>query len=230
MADSKHYYGGLHGVPWQELNPRFMNDKTPPGWFVGCDMDLERYELLCEDWKHIQGYGKPSAWTAEDEQAVVTALRMRVKGPAREVLDENRTIRETKKIPAPDPLPDAWVQTYEPGYETMWKTHFTILRDNFGKEKQKISEKRYEEFLQYSRKRGQTVQEFVSEFNRLYERAKEHGLDLGDNMRGWWFLRQGRFSDEQKRWMLAPPISNDWTKHKEIQAAASKMPEALTGQ
>ena len=83
MADSKHYYGGLHGVPWQELNPRFMNDKTPPGWYVGCDLDLERYELLCEDWKHIQGYGKPSAWTEEDEQAVVTALRMRVKGPAR---------------------------------------------------------------------------------------------------------------------------------------------------
>ena len=30
--------------------------------------------------------------------------------------------------------------------------------------------------------------------------------------------------------MLAPPISNDWTKHKEIQAAALKMPEVLTGQ
>ena len=53
MADSKHYYGGLHGVPWQDLNPRFMNDKTPPGWYVGCDLDLERYELLCEDWKRI---------------------------------------------------------------------------------------------------------------------------------------------------------------------------------
>ena len=61
MADSKHYYGGLHGVPWQELNPRFMNDKTPPGWYVGCDLDLERYEILCEDWKHIQGYGETDA-------------------------------------------------------------------------------------------------------------------------------------------------------------------------
>ena len=210
-----------------------MNDKTPPGWYLGCDLDLERYSALCEDWKFIQSYGKPSAWTEEDEKAVVIALRMRVKGPAREVLDENKNIRETKKIPPPHgdgPAPDGYIQTYQPGYETLWKTHFTILENNFGKERQKISEKRYEEFLQYSRKRGQTVQEFVSEFNRLHERAKEHGLVMGDLMQGWWFLRQGRFSDEQKRWMLAPPISNDWTKHSEIQQAALKMPEALTGQ
>ena len=30
--------------------------------------------------------------------------------------------------------------------------------------------------------------------------------------------------------MLAPPISNDWSKLTEIQATALKMPEALTGQ
>ena len=84
--------------------------------------------------------------------------------------------------------------------------------------------------MQYTRKRGQTVQEFISEFNRLAEKAKEKGLDMGPLMKGWWFLRQGRFSDEQKRWMLAPPISNDWTKLTEIQEAALKMPEALTGQ
>jgi hypothetical protein len=72
-----------------------MNDKTPPGWFVGCDLDLEKYEMLCDDWKAIQSYGKPSAWTEEDEHAVVTALRMRLKGPAREVADESKNIRNT---------------------------------------------------------------------------------------------------------------------------------------
>ena len=120
--------------------------------------------------------------------------------------------------------------TYQQGYETLWKTHFTLLKLNYGKDPQKKSEKHFEEFLQYTRTRRQTVQEFISEFNRLAEKAKEKGLDMGPLMKVWWFLRQGRFSDEQKRWMLAPPISNDWTKLTEIQEAALKMPEALTGQ
>ena len=185
MSDSKHYSShGTHGIPWQDLLPRFMSDKTPPGWFVGCDLDLEKYEMLCEDWKAIQSYGKPSAWTEEDETAVVTALRMRLKGPAREVADENRKIRETPIAHGPqtprqlerrakwlaerprgtseDTAPP-FSPRYLPDYATKWKTHFTILRTNFGKERQKISEKRYEEFLQYSRKRGHTVQEYVAE-------------------------------------------------------------------
>ena len=95
---------------------------------------------------------------------------------------------------------------------------------------QKISEKHFEEFLQYSRKHGQSIQDFISEFNRLAEKEKEKGLDMGPLMIGWWFLRQGRFSDEQKRWMLARPISNDWSKLSEIQEAALKMPEAPAGQ
>ena len=226
---SGHHHGGLHGVPWQDLNVRFMNDKTPPGWFIGCDLDLDKYEALCDDWKQVQSYGDTSA----DESKIVTALRLRIKGPARELLDENKNIRETKKNPTPvttrdDPGPHP--VTYQAGYETLWKTHFTLLRNNYGRDPQKISEKHFEEFLQYSRKRGQSIQEFISEFNRLAEKAREKGLDMGPLMIGWWFLRQGRFSDEQKRWMLAPPISNDWSKLTEIQATALKMPEALTGQ
>ena len=50
---SGHHHGGLHGVPWQDLNVRFMNDKTPPGWFIGCDLDLDKYEALCDDWKQV---------------------------------------------------------------------------------------------------------------------------------------------------------------------------------
>ena len=142
--------------------------------------------------------------------------------------ENNKSIREPKKSPTPaGPGPHSI--KYQAGYETPWKTHFTVLKNNYGKDPQKKSEKHFEEFLQYSRKRGQTVHEFISEFQRLAEKAKE-GLDMGPLMIGWRFLRQGRFSDEQKCWMLAPPISNDWTQLSAIQEAALKMPEAITGQ
>ena len=151
---TSHHHGGLHGVPWQDLNVRFMNDKTPPGWFIGCDLDLDKYEALCDDWKQVQSYGD----TPADQAKIVTALRLRIKGPARELLDENKNIRETKKVPnPPGPLPPDFVQTYLPGYETLWKTHFTLLRNNYGRDPQKISEKHFEEFLQYSRKHGQSI-------------------------------------------------------------------------
>ena len=73
-----------------------MNDKTPPGWYLGCDLDLDKYEALCNDWYFVQSYGDENE--AHAEKKVVTALRLRVKGPAREVLDENKDIREKKKF------------------------------------------------------------------------------------------------------------------------------------
>ena len=112
------HHGGLHGVPWQDLNVRFMNDKTPPGWFIGCDLDLDKYEALCDDWKQVQSYGD----TPADEAKIVTALRLRIKGPARELLDDNKNIRETKKNPEPATTRDApgpHPVTYQVGYETL---------------------------------------------------------------------------------------------------------------
>ena len=162
---------------WQTLPVTAYNDKTPPGWFIGCDLDLDKYDALCDDRKQVQSYGD----TPADEAKIVTALRLRIKGPARELHDENKNIRETKNIPTPittrnDPGPHP--VTYQAGYETLWKTHFTLLRNNYGRDPQKISEKHFEEFLQYSRKCGQSIQEFISEFNRLAEKAKEKGLDM----------------------------------------------------
>ena len=100
---SSSHHGGLYGQPWQDLNVRFMNDKTPPGWYLGCDLDLDKYEALCDDWKKIQSYGH----STNDEDAIVTALRLRIKGPARELLDENNNIRETKKVDAATDLTPA---------------------------------------------------------------------------------------------------------------------------
>ena len=100
MMSSLH---GFRDQPWQDLNVRFMNDKTPPGWHLGCDLDLDKYEALRDDWKKIQSYGH----STNDEDAIVTALRLRIKGPARELLDENNNIRETKKVDAATDLTPA---------------------------------------------------------------------------------------------------------------------------
>ena len=90
------------------------------------------------------------------------------------------------------------------------------------------SEDRYEEFFTYYRKRSETIQEYTSEFNRRYTRAHEEKIDLGDRVKGYWYLRQGRFSEEQKRWILTP-IRNDWSKFTEMQQSALEMPAVISG-
>ena len=59
--------------------------------------------------------------------------------------------------------------------------------------------------------------------------AKEEKFDMGDRARGWWYLRQGRFTDEQRRWILGDDVRNDWAKVTKIQENAIGMPESLQG-
>ena len=73
------------------------------------------------------------------------------------------------------------------------------------------------------------MQEFTAEFNRRWTLAKEEKFDLGDRGRGWWYLRQGRFSDEQRRWILGETVRNDWSKVIQIQENAIGMPDSLQG-
>ncbi len=80
-----------------------------------------------------------------------------------------------------------------------WPWHFKVPNENFGERVQRIVEKYIEEFLQYHRMRGQTLQEYVSEFNLKHEKAQQQGLDFGPMVKGYWFLRQGRMTEDQKR-------------------------------
>ena len=49
-----------------------MNDKTPPGWYLGCDLDLDKYEALCNDWRCVQSYGDTNE--EQEEKKIVSAL------------------------------------------------------------------------------------------------------------------------------------------------------------
>ena len=52
---------------------------------------------------------------------------------------------------------------------------------------------------------------------------------MGTTARGCWYLRQGRFTDEQRRWILGDDVRNDWSKVDKIQQNAIGMPESLQG-
>ena len=52
---------------------------------------------------------------------------------------------------------------------------------------------------------------------------------MGPHAQGWWYLRQGRFIDEQRRWILGDNVPNDWSKVIQIQENALGMPESLQG-
>ena len=116
-----------HGIPWCDLDVHYSTDKIPPGWHIGCGWRLDKYMRACEDWKLLKGY--------DDENGMVVALRNRLKGTAWEVSDANREFK-----------------TGENGqvlreYNSPWKNFFQILKDNFKGDKQKNSERVYEEFL-----------------------------------------------------------------------------------
>ena len=209
MADSK------HNVPLHDLPVDYITDKIPPGWYVGCKLSLKKYMELCEDWKQMKGLN-------DDMKAQVAACRFRLKGPARELVDANRALKR-----GPPTAENAQGEVLE-AYNNEWKNFFQTLKDNYGERDQKLSEERYEEFFTYYRKRSETVQEYTSEFNRRYTRAHEEKIDLGDRVKGYWYLRQGRFSEEQKRWILTP-IRNDWSKFTEMQQSALEMPAAISG-
>ena len=78
--------GGLHGIRWQYFNVHFMNDKTPPGWLLGCELDLDKYEKLCDDWwfgvHHVKTLGS-NPRTAKVNWPVVGDGCNRVTRPSR---------------------------------------------------------------------------------------------------------------------------------------------------
>ena len=168
---------------------------------------------------------------------MVAALRQRTQGPVRAFLDANKKIPTIQAF-LPDydengrPLQDAngqpILKEVQQPTHTPWDWHFEKLKENYGEQQQTIVEKYIEDFLQYHRKRGQKLQEYVSEYNLKFQKAAEQGLEFGDTLKGYWFLRQGRFTEEQKRWVLMP-TNNDWTKLKEMQLQCIRIPDSMNG-
>jgi len=218
-----------HGVPWEKLDVTYATKDIPPGWYLGCSLTLEKYETRCDDWKLITGY--------DTEQAMVAALRQRTQGPVRTYLDANKTIPMKDKATVrfdeygqtvKDEAGVVIVDLEKVPKHTPWEWHFKMLKENYGEQVQAIVEKYIEEFLQYHRKRGQKLQEYVSEYNLKYQKAAEQGLLFGPILCGYWFLRQGRLTEDQKRWILMP-LDNDWTKLKEMQQQCIKIPDSMNG-
>ena len=83
--------------PWWSARRTLARPQRPPGWFIGCDLDLDKYEALCDDWKQVQSYGD----TPADEAKIVTALRLRIKGPARNCSTRTRTSARPRRTRSP---------------------------------------------------------------------------------------------------------------------------------
>ena len=168
---------------------------------------------------------------------MVAALRQRTQGPVRTFLDANKKIPTIQAF-VPDydetgrPIQDAngvpILKEIQRPTHTPWDWHFEKLKENYGEQSQTIVEKYIEDFLQYHRKRGQKLQEYVSEYNLKFQKAAEQGLEFGETLKGYWFLRQGRLTEDQKRWILMP-TNIDWPKLKEMQQQCIKIPDSMNG-
>ena len=59
---------------WSDLPVKYVTDKIPPGWYVGCGWEFRKYRDACNEWRGL-------AHTTPDQQKVV-AIRFRLKGTA----------------------------------------------------------------------------------------------------------------------------------------------------
>ena len=46
----------VHGIPWEKLEVTYTMKDIPPGFWLGCSLTLEKYEIRCDDWKLITSY------------------------------------------------------------------------------------------------------------------------------------------------------------------------------
>ena len=65
-------------VSWPDLPHNVFTDKIPPGWYVGCELPLDRYLENLKDWRE---------WCAYEEPAKqVAAVRARLRGNVAETM------------------------------------------------------------------------------------------------------------------------------------------------
>ena len=81
-------YKGKYDTPWSELNIKFMNQRIPRGWYTHCEVTLEKYTKACEDWRIIAEKSYEDSAGVPDEKKMVTVLRMRLRGPAKDTVEQ----------------------------------------------------------------------------------------------------------------------------------------------
>ena len=190
-----------HTTPWSDLPVEYVTDKIPPGWHVGCNVTLEKYLEALDDWCTMTSY--------ETNKSRVGAMRLRLKGTVKEFMDSNRLSADSRVDPYDD--------------------FITKIKGAFGKTTQNIHEQHFIAFFKYQRKRDESPQVYTANHDRLYARAVEGKLEMGNVARSFWYLWMGHFTDEQRRWILGKDVDNDYNKYKQIVKNALNMPESMTG-
>lgn len=217
---------------WADLPPQFVSDKVPPGWFAGCTThNYKRWKELCHDWQQLTSY--------DTKKQMVMALRFRIKGIAYETA--RRMVVPTAAAPTAAPAAEGGAEGGAPAEapteaataaaagsvdDQWWANFWTAMDAKFQQYEQDINTERFDAFFDAVRKSGMTIREFIAHIDVLLQEARTGGLDLGEVAKSYWFLRAGRFTADQRRWLLTP-INNDLTKYKELLDAAAKMPEEL---
>jgi len=195
---------------WSDLPVKYVTDKVPPGWFVGCNWEFRKYRDACNEWRVL-------AFATPDKQKVV-ALRFRLKGTAYDT---------AMAAPRPVQLPMTEEGDLpEIADNEFWRLHWEHMDKNYLDDEQAWNMKLFDQFFEYSRKAGVNVRDFIAEAALRYSEARTAGLDLGSVAKSYQFIKAARFNDEQKRWVLTP-VQNDLSQYDDIIKSALKMPDAM---
>lgn len=228
---------GTAGVAgWQGLPPSSYSDKVAPGWRGNADPDRPYHKCKadCFDWKLLKGY--------DDDESRRAAIRARLPDPIKETA-QNFPPMPAGTIPVEPPpvaaegeegaeageggAPAAAAAAPTPWNEWLW--FWKCMDDEFGGPKTDNKSHFLDRYYDYKRPRGTNLRTWLTEHKNRYKTGKEAGLGQNSFTRTHWMFRNGRYTEDQRRWVLLPHQGN-YEKHDEICKLVMDMPEDIARQ
>ncbi|MEO2164399.1 MAG: hypothetical protein ABGY29_17965, partial [bacterium] len=98
-----------------------------------------------------------------------------------------------------------------------------ILEQEFGPEEQDLQEDALDKWDGFQRARGQTMVDFLVDFDYYLEEAVARGYQAGRVEMSRKLLQKARLSDEEKRWILLP-VQNQLDRYDDIRRSLRRLP------
>lgn len=131
-------------------------------------------------------------------------------------------------LPAVDPVtvgPDL-----VPVRFTEWTWFWRCMDGEYIGPKSESKESSLVKFYDYKRPRPVLLRTWITEHRNRYKSGTEVGLGMNNFTRTFWLFRNGRYSERKRRWVLSPPVGNDYEKFDDILRASQDMPQDLARQ
>eukprot|EP00969_Alexandrium_andersonii_P282934 12507550-Alexandrium_andersonii.AAC.1 len=99
-----------------------------------------------------------------------------------------------------------------------------LLEQQFGAEGQDMTRSALGKWEQFYRKKNQSMEDFMNDFDIILADASYYGLNLGDIGLSRAMLNKAKLNEEEERWVLLP-AQGDYRRYHEIRRHLRRLPQ-----